>query len=59
MGLLFYLDSKNLVGLDHEGVVDGVHPSDLGHLRIANRIVNKITTEIFPNDFKKTEYFAE
>src|SRR5690606_27832885 len=35
---LYYLEGDQLIGDDHEGTVDGTHLSDLGMVRIANRI---------------------
>lgn len=35
---LYYLDSNNLIGDDHEGTTDGVHPNDLGFMRMADQI---------------------
>lgn len=35
---LFYLDSNNLIGDDHEGTVDGTHPNDLGFMRMVEQI---------------------
>ena len=35
---LFYVDSRNLLGNDDEGTVDGVHPTDLGFVRMAEII---------------------
>jgi len=32
---LYYKKGDGLIGYDHEGTVDGVHPNDLGMLRIA------------------------
>lgn len=39
---LYYLESTDLIGSDHEGTVDGTHLSDLGHYRIADKIGAKI-----------------
>jgi GDSL-like Lipase/Acylhydrolase family/N-terminus of Esterase_SGNH_hydro-type len=33
---LYYKEGDGLIGYDHEGTVDGVHPNDLGMLRIAD-----------------------
>jgi GDSL-like lipase/acylhydrolase family protein/SGNH-like hydrolase/esterase family protein len=33
---LYYKKGEGLIGYDHEGTVDGVHPNDLGMMRIAN-----------------------
>ena len=35
---LYYVDGKNLLGHDGEACVDGVHPTDLGMLRMAEII---------------------
>ena len=35
---LYYLDSKTLLGTDHEGTTDGTHPNDLGFMRMADEI---------------------
>lgn len=35
---LYYLDSNNLLGDDHEATTDGVHPSDLGFMRMIEEI---------------------
>jgi hypothetical protein len=35
---LYYKKGDGLIGEDHEGTVDGVHPNDLGMLRIAERL---------------------
>jgi hypothetical protein len=32
---LFYLEGDGLIGKDHEGTVDGIHPNDVGMMRIA------------------------
>jgi hypothetical protein len=32
---LFYLEGDGLIGRDHEGTVDGIHPNDVGMMRIA------------------------
>lgn len=38
---IFYIDSKNATGDDHEGTVDGVHFTDLGFIRYANYLIEK------------------
>tara|TARA_B100000768_G_C11280353_1_gene378226 strand:+ start:3879 stop:4112 length:234 start_codon:yes stop_codon:yes gene_type:complete len=38
---IFYLDSKNALGSDYEGTVDGVHFTDLGFIRYANFLIKK------------------
>jgi hypothetical protein len=35
---LYYKKGDGLIGYDHEGTVDGVHPNDLGMLRIAESL---------------------
>lgn len=39
---IHYLNSENLIGLDHDATVDGTHLSDLGHYRMAHNVQNKI-----------------
>lgn len=39
---LYYLESDNFIGADHEATVDGSHLSDLGMVRIADKIQQKI-----------------
>ncbi|WP_236974254.1 SGNH/GDSL hydrolase family protein [Membranihabitans maritimus] len=39
---LHYMDGQNLIGQDHEATVDGTHLSDLGMMRIAERVQNMI-----------------
>jgi hypothetical protein len=39
---IHYLKSDGIIGLDHEGTVDGTHLSDLGHYRLAEKIAEKI-----------------
>lgn len=38
---IFYIDSENATGDDHEGTVDGVHFTDLGFIRYANYLIEK------------------
>ena len=45
---LHYLEADNLIGDDHEGTVDGVHPSDLGMLRLADKIQSAIEKILKP-----------
>jgi lysophospholipase L1-like esterase len=33
---LYYIPSTNLIGNDGEGTIDGVHPTDLGFMRMSN-----------------------
>ncbi len=35
---LYYKKGDDLIGSDHEGTVDGIHPNDLGMLRIAESL---------------------
>lgn len=35
---LYYLDTQNLLGDDHEATTDGTHPSDLGFMRMVEKI---------------------
>jgi hypothetical protein len=39
---IYYLESSDLIGSDHEGTVDGTHLSDLGQYRIAEKIEAEI-----------------
>jgi hypothetical protein len=39
---IYYLESDDLIGADHEATVDGTHLSDLGMVRIAEKISEKI-----------------
>lgn len=39
---IYYLEGKNLIGVDHDATVDGTHLSDLGMYRIAHVVSNKI-----------------
>ena len=38
---IFYIESKNAIGNDNEGTVDGVHFTDLGFLRYADFLIDK------------------
>ncbi len=38
---IFYVDSENATGDDHEGTVDGVHFTDLGFIRYADFLIEK------------------
>jgi hypothetical protein len=38
---IFYIKSKNAIGDDNEGTVDGIHFTDLGFLRYADFLINK------------------
>lgn len=38
---IYYVDSKNATGDDHEGTVDGVHFTDLGFIRYADFLIDK------------------
>ena len=33
---IYYIPARNLLGSDHEGTIDGVHPTDVGFERMAN-----------------------
>jgi len=35
---IYYLKGEGLIGKDHEGTVDGVHPNDLGMMRMAEAL---------------------
>ena len=39
---IFYIDSKNATGIDNEGTVDGVHFTDLGFIRYADFLIDKL-----------------
>lgn len=43
---IYYLNSDNLISMDGEGTVDGVHLTDLGFQHIALTLMNKIKTII-------------
>ena len=36
---LHYQEGKGLIGYDHEGTVDGIHPTDVGMMRIADKLL--------------------
>jgi hypothetical protein len=38
---IFYINSENATGVDHEGTVDGVHFTDLGFIRYADFLIEK------------------
>ena len=38
---IFYIDSKNSIGSDMEGTVDGVHFTDLGYMRYSSFLIKK------------------
>ena len=38
---IFYIESINATGSDHEGTVDGVHFTDLGFIRYADYLIDK------------------
>lgn len=38
---IFYIDSKNATGDDHEGTVDGAHFTDLGFIRYADFLIER------------------
>jgi len=35
---LYYKESDGMIGTDHEGTVDGIHPNDIGMLRMAESL---------------------
>lgn len=39
---LYYLEGKSLIGDDHEGTVDGVHPTDGGMMRMSEALLPRI-----------------
>lgn len=39
---LFFIETDNLLGIDHEGTTDGVHPTDVGFRRILDVIEPQI-----------------
>ena len=41
---LYYIDSKNFLGDDHEGTVDGTHPNDLGF----DRMIHVLYPQLMP-----------
>ena len=38
---IFYVNSKNSIGSDMEGTVDGVHFTDLGYMRYSSFLIDK------------------
>lgn len=40
---IYYLNNNDIVGHDHEATIDGVHLTDLGHVRMANELANAVT----------------
>jgi hypothetical protein len=38
---LYYVETQNAIGSDHEATVDGVHFTDLGYLRYADFLIAK------------------
>jgi len=40
---LHFLSNKSMLGTDTEGTIDGVHPNDLGMMRLADVFVNALT----------------
>ncbi|MCD0488196.1 SGNH/GDSL hydrolase family protein [Pedobacter sp. MC2016-14] len=40
---LYFITSENLIGNDHEGSVDGVHPNDLGFYRMTQQLLPQFT----------------
>ncbi len=51
---IYYLDGKGLAGYDHEGTVDGVHPNDLGMMRMAAVLLPKIQQILAVTQLHKT-----
>ena len=43
MDNLFYISQEGHIGSDHEGTIDGVHFSDLGHYRMAQKLAPYIS----------------
>lgn len=41
---IYYLSSENLIGDDGEATVDGIHFTDLGFVRMAEKLQEKIFT---------------
>lgn len=41
---LYYLNNDDLIGTDHEATIDGTHFTDLGHVRMADKLYQSITT---------------
>jgi hypothetical protein len=46
---IFYLDSENLIGEDHEATIDGTHFNDLGHYRAYQKFREEIEKILGPN----------
>ncbi|WP_256010163.1 SGNH/GDSL hydrolase family protein [Desertivirga xinjiangensis] len=49
---LYFITSENMLGTDHEGTVDGVHPSDLGYDRMVRYLQPLITEVLSKYDIK-------
>ena len=47
---LYYQKADGMIGTDHEGAVDGVHPTDLGMMRIADFLL-PVMSKILKNKF--------
>ncbi|GGK34150.1 hydrolase [Yeosuana aromativorans] len=45
---IFYINSENLIGKDHEATIDGTHFNDLGHYRAYKFLRDKIKKIISP-----------
>jgi len=46
---LYYIEGKDLIGHDHEGTTDGIHPNDLGFdrmVQIIEPVMRKVIAEI-------------
>ena len=46
---LYFIEGKDLIGHDHEGTGDGIHPNDLGFERMAAYLEPKLM-EILNNE---------
>lgn len=51
---LYFIDAKNLIGTDHEGTVDGIHPNDLGFDRML-KVVKPAISKIFKKENIKAD----
>lgn len=40
---IYYLNNDDIVGRDHEATIDGVHFTDLGHVRMADELAHAVT----------------
>jgi len=39
---LYFITSEQLIGIDHEGSVDGTHPNDLGYYRMTQKLAPQL-----------------